>query len=782
MTVDSKASPVTLREAVLHSLDLPRLRDAWVRECAHGYGRRHAREASPWVGLAQVQERLLWSQALESRRLSGHDLPVPHIPDVDALLDLATRPGAALSGRELRLIHDVLTAQRSYWASLSASSSEDILTPLVAQLAPPGALLQRLDAAVDEDGELRDGASPALAAIRQRIRASRAELQRFLQGLLRAGDLADAWQDQVIALRGERYVLPLKATHKGRLRGIIHDRSASGETLFIEPLTAVDLNNRLVQERREEGQEQERIRQQLTAAIGAVAVSVAACLGLMGRLDAVRAGLALGQRFAGRLPSVAADARFALRQLRHPLLCLQHGADAVVGNDISLGGEVRQLLISGPNTGGKTALLKALGLSHLLAYLGLPVAAEGIFGYFPQIFTVIGDAQDINADLSTFSSQLLRLKAVLAAADAQSLILLDEMGSGTDPREGGALAQAVAAELLRRGACSLITSHLEVMKRYALGRPAVLLAGMAFDPERLAPTYRLQWGVGGASHGLAIARRVGLPATVVDAAQGLLADDRDDWERWETQREGLLEDAQRAAAEAEQARAAAQTLELRLARELEAIRQERAAAAEAARAQWEKALSDGRRQIRESIAALKSGRDTQAAWDALAAADRPFQESAAAPAPAPLPQPGDTGLFLPLRQAAQVLAVDGAQGRVQIALRGKTLWVPLQQFSCEQGVQIPKEAGRAHYLAPETLPWRLDLRGQRREEALQALCRHIDDAVAAGRREVEVLHGTGNGILAEMVREFARSDPRIGQWRMARPEQGGGGVSELELR
>ncbi|WP_163098528.1 Smr/MutS family protein [Acidithiobacillus ferrianus] len=768
---------VPWQDSFWRALDADDIRAGWSRHCSHPYGRRYVAAIVPWVACAEIQDRLAWSQCLSQRVTSGSPLPTPDLPDVDALLDLAQRSGAGLSGRDLRAIFSILIAQKAYAAALR--QTEDFLTTLAADLDPPAMLSRSLGMALDEEGEILDTASPDLAFLRQRLRTSRGELQRFLQNVLRNPDWQEYWQDQVIVQRNDRYVLPLKASHKGRIKAIVHDRSASGETLFVEPFAAVDLNNQLVQDRCAEMREQERILRVLTAAVGEAAPGMITALRHIGRLDAVRAGLALGNAYGGILPRVDVVAAFDLHALRHPLLCLRHPGQ-VVGNTVRLGGAVGQLVITGPNTGGKTALLKAVGLNHLLAYMGLPVTAEGTLGYFQKCFAVIGDAQDIHADLSTFSAQVRRLIGVLEHADANSLVLLDELGNGTDPREGGALAQAVAETLLEMKACTLLTSHLEVMTRYALGREGVALAGMGFDAERLAPTYRLQWGVGGASHGLAIARREGMPASLMTRAEVLHASDREDWARWEAQREGLLLAAQRAMEEAERVGNEAARSARRLEHELEAARRERDKAATVARAEWEGILTAARQQVRETITALKSGRDTQAASATLQRLSAPFRVEE--PPANGLPAVGAKGLFLPLRQVTQVLRVDPARQRVQIQLRGKQLWIPVARFAVDAALQLPKEQGGTRYATPEDHPWRLDLRGQLREDAWTALRRHVDGAVAAGRQQVDILHGKGNGVLAEMVREFAEQDPRVSQWRMARPEHGGGGVSELELR
>lgn len=759
------------------SLDAEDIWAAWLQKCSHSYGRDYVEALSPWASWVEIQERLNGSLWVAQRQEEGFFLPSTDLPEITPLLNLAERPGAVLSGRDLRDVLWVLRAQKAYSSALR--ECQDPLTDLAVQLEPPAGLHRRLQQSLDEDGELLDAASPELSEVRHRLRNSRVDLQRFLQGFLRNPNWQDFWQDQIIVQRNERFVLPLKASHKGRIKAIVHDRSASGETLFVEPLAAVDLNNQLIQDRHAELQEQEKVLRALSAVLRMEVPGILQALKHLGRLDGVRAGIELGKGYQGSLAVVDNHPSFDLNNLRHPLLCLQHPGQ-IVGNTLALGKAFHQLVITGPNTGGKTAILKALGLNHLMAYMGLPVAAEGRFGHFLQGFAVIGDAQDIHADLSTFSAQVRRLKMLLEQAGEHSLVLLDELGNGTDPREGGALAQAVAESLLSAKACTLVTSHLEIMKRYALSHDGVALAGMGFDAERLAPTYQLFWGVGGASQGLAIARRVGMPEALMLRAEALYADGREDWERWEMRREGLLQEAQQARDEATQARAEADRMARRLARELEAARQEREQAASSARAEWAQVLANARAEVHKTIAHLKAGRDTQAATVTLEQLGSPFK--ILTNNQSHLPVIGSRGLFLPLRQVAQVLRVDETQQRVQIALRGKQLWIPAAQFLVDATVQMPVEKGSTQFSSPESHPWRLDLRGQLRDDAWQSLCRHVDGAIAAGRQQVEILHGKGNGVLAEMVREFAAQDARVSQWRMARPEQGGGGVSELELR
>jgi len=775
--IAAPGSPDALRLAAQSALELPLFRQHWLDRCAHVYARRHVSRLDPAVSAQEIRLRLERSAALQRRLADGPSMPTVELPDIADLVLLASRPAAVLTGMELVRVRRVLELAAEYARFLTAA--EDILRSDAELLAPNGVLLGRLQDGLDVDGVLLDTASPELARLRQQLRIQRAQVQQQLKGLLQERERRDIWQDPHVVQRGGRFLLPVKANFKGRLRGIVHDRSASGETLFIEPLAVVEQNNLLVELEAAQRQEEERILRSLTTLLGSEAERLQLTLQRMGRLEAVRAGLELGAAWDGTIPLLRDSPSFGLRALRHPLLVLRHGS-AVVANDLALGSEAKQLLITGPNTGGKSALLKAVGLVHLAGYLGLPIPAEGELGYFSSLYAVIGDAQDLQADLSSFSGQMRQVRDILAQATSNSLILLDELGNGTDPREGAALAQAVAASLRDRGVVTILTSHMAVLKRYALREDGVLLAGMGFDIERLRPTYRLQLGRAGASQGLLIARKIGLPDQVMALADAIHAGEQEHWESWEDRRDALLRAAEEQTARAQAAAEEQDRLRAQLHREVEKAAALRLRAEDEARQEWQKMLAEARSQVRAAIAGLKQGRDTQAATDTL---DRLDQQLASPSTEAQaLPTPGTRGLFLPLRQVVEVQRLDAGGQRLQVDLRGKQLWIPLQQFQPDEKLALPKEQGRSQYVAPEEHPWRLDLRGQRRDVAEAALLRHLDAAVAAGRSQVEVLHGKGNGVLAELVREFAEQDPRVVAWRMARPEHGGGGVSELELR
>ncbi|HWP34908.1 MAG TPA: endonuclease MutS2, partial [Thermodesulfobacteriota bacterium] len=397
-------------------------------------------------------------------------------------------------------------------------------------------LVAAIRRAIGPQHEILDEASPALARVRREKERVRQEIHDRLERLLADEALAPALQDRLVTLRNDRYVIPVKASHRSLLPGVVHDQSQSGATCFLEPLAVVDANNRLTLLREEERAEERRVLAALSAAAREVRDALAGNQAVLARLDLAQAKAQLSRRLGGSEPRLTDGEEacgLALRQARHPLLVLKAEAAAAAGEapppvvpvDLVLAPEVRTLLISGANAGGKTVALKTLGLLVLMAQAGLhvPAAADSELPLFRQVFADIGDDQAIEQGLSSFSAHLRALAAILREAAGGALVLLDELGSGTDPEEGAALAMAVLDRLRAQGAVVVATTHLLPLKTYAYGRPGVENAAVEFDPVSLRPTYRLLYGVSGQSNALAVARAVGLPADVVAAAEAYRA-------------------------------------------------------------------------------------------------------------------------------------------------------------------------------------------------------------------------------------------------------------------
>lgn len=762
------------------------MRQQWRSHASHVYGQDAIVQAAPAGRFEQAQEQLAWMRDMLDFLGLGEDLPAGDLPDIRALLPAAACPGAWLEGRQLLAVAIIIEQVKHLRQALLRAPPDNRLLAMGQALDLPLTLGTQICHSLDEEGQVRDQAAADLAQIRRHMQQLRGDIQRILHTLLNRAHLADVWQERLITLRSERYVLPLRASHRGRVKGPVHDRSASGETLFIEPLEVLELNNQLVALQLDERQAVIRVLCQLTAAVHMETPTLVALLDTLGRLDALRAGALLAQRYDGQVPSLDRAPRFDLQQLRHPLLCLQKNVQAITPNHVHIGAADRQWIISGPNTGGKTVLIKSVGLAHLMAYLGLPIPAQGHCGWFQQILTVIGDEQSVEHNLSTFSSQLLRLRTVLEQADDNSLVLLDELGSGTDPDEGGALGVAIAETLLQRHSICLISTHLVAIKHYAANRPGVRMASMRFDPERLQPTHQLQIDVSGESHAIDIAQTLCLPEAIISAARQHLQSQQSAVDKLLRERDRILAEAGQARQQAETARQAAAQMQAEAELARTAAQAAQARAYQEAQQAWQDTLGEARQQVKQRIRALKQTRDTSAVMQQLDALDAHIQaqapQSTASAVASDLPAVGATGLFLPYRLTATVLEVDAKQQRICVDLRGKPVWGRVDQFQAQPGLQMPANTGgvSTHSVASDGL--QLDLRGQRHAEAEQNLLRFIDDAQVRNHSQVRILHGTGNGVLAQMVRDTLRHDPRIATLRMARPEQGGGGVTEVTLK
>ena len=439
--------------------------------------------------------------------------------------------GSWLPPAALLEVRTSLEAAAGCRRAFAAADHAPGLQELSRGLAECRGLLRELQQSIGARGEILDGASFELGELRREILQLRARIRRTLENILARDSLAGAFQDRLVTERGGRYVVPVRADHRGQVKGFIHDESASGQTLYVEPTAVLEANNDLQTALREEKREEERVLRRLAAAVRAVAAELAANQAILARLDAYAAIARFARQAGACAPQLSAEPRLELYAARHPLLLFAADgsprASAAVPVDVLLGPEREALVISGPNTGGKTVALKTAGLLQLMVAAGLPIPCreQSRVHVFAQVFADIGDEQSIEAALSTFSGHLVRVREILAAADADSLVLLDEAGTGTDPAEGGALALAVLDELRQRGARVILTTHLNLIKGYAHLQDRVENAAVEFDPETLAPTYRLHYGIPGASSAFTIAARLGLPEAVLARAEAYLGSD-----------------------------------------------------------------------------------------------------------------------------------------------------------------------------------------------------------------------------------------------------------------
>ncbi|MEW6568430.1 MAG: endonuclease MutS2 [Chloroflexota bacterium] len=787
------------------TLELPKILDRLAGFAAFSASASLARQLTPTADLDEAVRRQ--RETSEARNLlSIHsDLTIGGARDIRSLVMRAAR-GAALEPLELLEVQATLIAARNLRRTFDKlADTHPCLWQIAEGLQPCPGLVEAISRTVDEAGEVLDGASEALARIRSELRRGRERLTTKLQRLIADPKIVPLLQEAIITQREGRYVVPLRAEFKGRLKAIVHDQSSSGATLFVEPLTVVDLNNQLRELELAERDEVRRILAEVSRQIGAQAAEVVQTVEAIAALDLVLAKARYADALRANEPVLRSlrshrpahpGATLRLLAARHPLL----DPDAVVPINVALDDETYALVITGPNTGGKTVTLKTVGLLALMAQCGLhiPAASGSELSVFDAVYADIGDEQSIEQSLSTFSSHITNTIRILEQATPRSLVLLDELGAGTDPQEGSALARAILQAFLQRPVTLLVATHYPELKAYAHVTPGVRNASVEFDLETLRPTYHLTIGLPGRSNALAIAERLGLSLAIIVAARSMLS-------LADLTAESLLDEihrqrdaARQASREAEAARAAAQALEAELSRRLDAIEDERRAVLEAAR---EQAAAD--------VEAV--GEEVRALRRRLAAAARPMEEldelRAAVEAleqrlEAPLAREvggqveafrlGERVRLQRLGTEGVITALDAGQAEVQIGrLRVRAgldeLTAAGGEASAGRGKRrrMPeREPAEPAATAVQTTPPPLDidLRGRLAEEALEELDRKLDAAYLAGMPFVRVIHGRGTGRLRQVIRQALRSNPYVASFEPGVEGEGGEGVTVVRLR
>jgi DNA mismatch repair protein MutS2 len=747
-----------MRDA-LEALEFHRVRQALAERASTLMGQEAALRFGPRASLeeALVQQATVAEALAYSYRLGG-------------IRDLRPALAAAREGRRLEGI-DLLAAAHSLEAATELKHElleiGERLSALAASIGEHTLFRRRVRECLDDGGNVRDSASPRLREIRSALGPLRARIQERLYSIM--DRQASAIQDRLITIRRDRYVIPVKASFQNQIPGIVLDQSDSGLTVFMEPAGVVPLNNQLASLRLEEEAEVNRILFELSGLL-AGDPELPGTLEALVELDLARAAASLAQDWGLVRPRFE-PGTYRLVQARHPLI------QQAVANDLELSSEHRILLLTGPNMGGKTALLKTLGLAVLMAQSGLFVAAQSAVLDFPtQIFVDIGDEQSLQESLSTFAAHLLRLEEVLAHADARSLVLIDELGSGTDPEEGAALSQAFLERLLELGARGLITTHLTPLKAFAQEQPGIRNASMRFDLENLRPTYRLTVGSPGRSYALSIARRLGFPTEGVKRAEELLGPEGGRVERLlaalEAEREAARAERERAAAALREAEALRQELEARLG-ELEAQREK---LLEEAREKAEQVVLEAQQQVRQAREKARAQGQGQALQDLLQLRSR-YQKP---PRDRPPAQPGlqvGAVVDVPEYGRGSIVEIRGAEAVVQMgAVR---MSFPLASLQPREEAR-PKSTGGGRQRS--SFDTELNLRGLTVEEALIAVDDYIEEARAVGATPLRLLHGKGTGALRNALREALKRDKRVQSFHDAVPYEGGHGVTVVHLK
>lgn len=795
-------------ESALEALEWGKVVARLASHASSGPGRARCEALVPGAELDAVRVSL--EENRDGRRMLVEDGPLPlgGLKEIDALVATAEK-GASLAPADLLQVGGTArTGERIRKFFDEHRGRYPRLAHHVRSLPVLRELCDEIAHKVDESGGVPDRASPALAAARRRLLDLRERLQRSAELIVTSPRYARHIQEAYATVRNGRLVIPFKASAKGQFQGIVHDTSQSGQTVFFEPEELVHQNNEVKLAEIEVEREVARILSELSAHVARRAGDLLACRRILTHLDFVQARSLLAEELAAAEPTVTASGDVALLSARHPILVL-HRKD-VVPNDLRLGHPRRCLILTGPNAGGKTVALKTLGLLTLMAMAGLsvPASADSTVSAFRRIFVALGDEQSVERDLSTYSAHIRRLNGILAEADEGSLVLLDEVVSGTDPREGAAIARAFLEALASRGVRVLATTHFEELKRIAFEDPRFENGSMEFDASRLTPTYRLRLGVPGRSMGMEIARTLGFPDEVLDRARHFLAGSGQQLAevlaKMEAERERLASEAAALAAkrsEAEEAR-----------RRYEAER-------ERARAEESKALSVAHARIREKVrraeeeiraltrdiakgesrvegirkatALLREWKERTRAAEEDPVVRAAISRTAPLPEDAPLAQ-GEKVFLTSINREGEVASLAGPGTReIDVVAGGMKVRVPREQVriypappgaAARRPAAIPRRASEAapaiYVQTPENT---LDMRGMYVDDALPEVDAFLDRLSLAQAPHAFLIHGHGTGALKTAVRRHLRVSPYAKRFFPAPREQGGEGATIVLL-
>lgn len=799
-------------EKSLYTLEFNKILARLAAYCAFAVSAEKARAVRPSIDIEEAER---WqSETREALHMlnARSTLSIGGARDIRETVDLAAHSGV-LTPTDLLDIKSSLIAARNLERSLERQADQyPQLADIATQFPPPLGLVDAITRAISDRGDLLDNASEKLSTIRHDLRITHDRLLDKMQRIVNDPKNAQILQETLVTQRDGRYVLPLRAEFKGRMKAIVHDQSSSGATLFVEPLSAVELNNEYRELQLAERDEERRILAELSDQVGAHAGEIELALDILAEIDVIFARAKYAADLSATEPKLHPIGNskgkhpgsiMRLYEARHPLL----KPESVVPINVELDSETFALVITGPNTGGKTVTLKTVGLLALMAQAGLHIPAQSgsEISVFSDVLADIGDEQSIEQSLSTFSSHITNIIRILELADRHSLVILDELGAGTDPQEGAALAQALLTHLLDRGITTFVATHYPELKAFAHAQSGLANASVEFDVETLQPTYHLNIGLPGRSNALAIAQRLGLPQDIITSARaGINPEDlqaEDLLDEIHRQRE-LAHDARQAA---EKARQESEEVRTELSERLETIEDERQEVLAQARSEAQEEIEKLQAEIREARRALARARQPLESVEQVEEQVETLEERVEKPVERRRPelrgdyldrpvQMGDKVRLRNLNTKGVVTALDEEEAEVQVGqMRVRTRLAELQPVGGSSGEGEDKERKRGagetrpaprkqlQEFMPDSPGMELDIRGQRADEALAALDRYLDAAFLSGLPFVRIIHGKGTGKLRQVVREALPQHPHVKSFEPGSEKEGGEGVTVAKL-
>ena len=768
-------------ELGLDRFDLERLEFNKIKDILRGYvsttsGLEEVENLSPLGDLDRIDAEFKFVEEAFLAITTGEDLPFASVTDVRDIANRSRIPGSILQPLEILRIRDHFLVVKKFKGLLKDYEN---LYRLAGELVVCEDLVDKIGEKIDDTGYIRDEASGELSSIRSRIRSVKNRIISRLRELINNPSISKALQDREIHFKGERYTLAIRSDMARLVKGIVVDVSSSGATLFVEPIGIVDLNNELVSLIGMEKVEERKILSELTSIIGRHGKAIIDNLRIIGKLDLIFAKARFMRDYRANIPKVGRERKIEIIDGRHPLLIKVKGIDATVPISVTLTKDKNTIVITGPNMGGKTVTLKTIGLLTLMALSAIPVTAsrDSYFYFVDGVYADIGDEQNIEGSLSTFAGHIVNIKRILESATENSLVLIDELGTGTDPVEGSALATAITERLHTLGSFNVITTHHNSLKILALKVGGIENASVEFDPETLEPKYKLILGMVGSSNALHIARRIGLPEDIIDRAKLIIGDRREEEEiklgiKFREEAERMLKEAER-------------------------IREEARLELSKAKSEAERLILDAKDRVESLIESVK--RELSGKTDGLSVSKRADKVVVAKNILKEF-MSSNMDKFQDI-EVGDVVMVCGLniKGRV-VEKRGNSLRIDTGRMSMNVSKDSVRLVGKGSGSVKQeglgrspndisvflerhrkTFFPEIDVRGMRTDEAIAEVDKFLNDALIFNFSEVRIIHGKGEGILRKAIEEFLREFPYVKSFRLADESEGGSGVTVVHL-
>lgn len=778
-----------MRSETLNKLEFDKIKQHILSFATSQMGIELIENLLPYTNQKIIEREL--KLTIEMKDILAYDDPFPidGIKDIRIALRRCEIEGSLLTPYDFLEIKSVLAASRLIREYLSKREHKyPNLWDLAKNIFVNRVLEYNIDEVIDESGNVKDNASPELRQIREEILKKQDYVRKRLYSILKQISEKDYTQDDIIPQRDGRLVIPVKVEHKRHVAGVVHGTSSTGLTVFIEPAEIVELNNEILQLQFQEQKEIERILRELTNKVRENLKYLQTNVNILGKLDFIYAKAKFSLQIDGYAPEISEEGPILLKSARHPILLLKHGKNKVVPLDFKLGDGSSIFVISGPNSGGKTVVLKTVGLLTLMAQAGIPVPLEesSKLKIFKKIFIDIGDEQSVEKDLSSFGSHIKNLKKIISEADDKTLVLLDELGSGTDPAEGGALGIAIIEKLKSKGSFVIVTTHNSAIKFYAYNNPQIECGAMEFDHQTLAPTYRLRTGVPGSSYAFEIAKRLGLDDEVVNNAKEYLDKAQVKVEEILSRLEALEVEYRKLVNEARVKDEELNKMILEYKQKLAEIERERKKVKREALNEFRTIVETARAKIEEAIRKIKeTGASKESVKEAHKVAEQiekqfnqiskqlEEQESQSIEI-----KPGDFVKMKDGTQVGEVLQIDGSN--VVVAFGAVKMVLKTNEIEKVEQKEVKKLSLATDLFAP--ISTKIDVRGMRADEAINAVDKFIDTSFLYGLKKVEIIHGKGTGKLKQEIAEFLKRHPNVKSFRLGNWEEGGDGVTIVELK